>query len=449
MSAFAPVPARTGSIPRRVSETLEHRDGAAEEHRGSREAPVHADAGTERGERGQDEAGGKERVPEAERLDEVAKHERHEEPEPAVRDDGETRGRDAGSGAQEIVRRRRCGRQEDGVRGGLHRRDEHHEEKRGESRARDEEHGTREELGGRTADGVRDPREGDRRRREAERELGEGGAESRPSRATRVACGQELGPHVASDGVREADEDEERKRVSPRETRARREVEELRRRPGRREGAEGERKGNAEEARHHEGELEEVRPDDGALTSERRVRDEKGRRDDEDARGLPRRRRDDDGLGRFGQEGEPDDLREDDEKGGDPAHALAVRPADDLGDRRRARCTQARREKEAEGEEAERPREIEPERGQAHPGDERGEDERRGPADHRGGEGRPGHERAEAAVRDEERVRRARGRACRKEADEEDGGAVEDEGENHASALLRPQSARTSRAKPA
>src|ERR1019366_9232030 len=72
---------------------------------------------------------------------------------------------------------------------------------------------------------------------------------------------------------------------------------------------------------------------------------------------------------------------------------------------------------------------------QAHPGDERREDEGRGPADHRGGEGRPGRERAQGAVRDEERVGRARGVSCRKQADEEDGGAVEDEGGGHASAL--------------
>ena len=91
--------------------------------------------------------------------------------------------------------------------------------------------------------------------------------------------------------------------------------------PVRGEGAERERKSHGEKARHHEAELEEVRPDDGALAAERRVRDEEGRRDDEDAHGLPRRRRDDDGLGRLGQEREPDDLREDDEKGGDLAHA--------------------------------------------------------------------------------------------------------------------------------
>ena len=205
--------------------------------------------------------------------------------------------------------------------------------------------------------------------------------------------------------------------------------------PVAREGAERERKGHGEKARHHEAELEKIRPHDGSLAAERRVRDEKGRRDDEDAHGIPRRRRDDDGFGRLGQEREPDDLREDDEKGGDPAHAFSVRPSHDLGNRRRTRRAHAWREKEAEDEEAERSCEVEPESRQAHAGDERRENEGRGPADDRGGEGRPGRERRESAVGHEERVHGARGVSCRKEADEENGGAIEDEGGGHASAL--------------
>ena len=213
-------------------------------------------------------------------------------------------------------------------------------------------------------------------------------------------------------------------------------VEKLRGRAVGGEGAQGERKSHGEKARHHETELQEIGPHDGALAAERRVRDEKGRRDDEDARGLPRRRRDDDGLGRLrsgartrrsprGRRERPRSCARRARTSFRSTSASVVAPV--------ARTRAARKRPSARRPRA--PARSSQSAGRPFAATKRREDEGRGPADHRGGEGRPGRERAQAAVRDEERVLRARGVSCRKEADEEDGGAVEDEGGGHTSAL--------------
>src|SRR5512140_1480880 len=255
------------------------------------------------------------------------------------------------------------------------------------------------------------------------------------ARAARGACGQERGPHVAADGMRKSHEHEEREDVAPREPRAGGKGEERSGRGRHGEGSRGERQRDGKQSEHHEAELQEVGPDDRALAAECRVRDEEGRRQNEDARRLPGGGRDDDDLRRFREEREPDDLGEDDEKSRDLPDAGPVRSSDHLRDRRRRGGADAGREKKAEREEAEGSREIEPQRGEPLRGHEGGEDEGRGPADHGGGERRPRGERAETAVADEKRVGRTRGVPRREEADEEDGGPVKGESGGQSLAL--------------
>ena len=77
--------------------------------------------------------------------------------------------------------------------------------------------------------------------------LDRGGAEGGAARRARVARGEELGPHVASDRVRKPHEHEKRADVAPGEARARGEGEE-RGGSGRcREGPRGERQRDGEE----------------------------------------------------------------------------------------------------------------------------------------------------------------------------------------------------------
>ena len=202
----------------------------------------------------------------------------------------------------------------------------------------------------------------------------------------------------------------------------------------------------SEEAEDHERELQEVGPDDGALSAERRVRDEERGRQDEDARGIPRGRGDDrrSAWPRSGARTRRFPrattrtaaiFRTPRPYVAPMTSAIVVAP---VALRRGAR-------KRPSADEAERAREIQPEGRKSLRRDERGEDERRRAADRRSRRARAHPERAEPAVRDEERVRRARGRTGREEADEEDGGAVEREGRDHAGIRPRGRRARSRR----
>ncbi len=196
-------------------------------------------------------------------------------------------------------------------------------------------------------------------------------------------------------------------------------------RPARpRQRRERERKGDADDTHQHQPELKDVGPHDGALPPEARVGDEERGGGDEDRGGVPVGQRGDDDLGRLREEGKPDDLGEDDEERGDLPHALAVEAPDDGGERHLSRFTDPAGQEQPEGQEAERPREVEPEAGETAGGHEGGQDEGRRAADRRGGEGGPGGQEAERTVAEEERLGRTGGAAGGKEPDEEDGGAI-------------------------
>ena len=267
---------------------------------------------------------------------------------------------------------------------------------------------------GRAADSQGDAGERDDRHRGPEAELGGCGAEGGASGRCGVPGREELGPHVAPDGVRQADEDEERAGVGPAETGPDREDEELLRPARPRQRRERERKGDADDAHQHQTELKNVGPHDGALPPEARVGDEERGGGDEDRGGVPVGQRGDDGLGRLRQEGEPDDLGEDDEERGDLSYPLAVEASDDRGERHLSRLAHLAGQEEPEGQEPERPREVEPEAGEAAGGHEGGQDERRRAADRRGGEGGPGGEEAERTVAEEERLGRREARRAAK-----------------------------------
>ena len=159
---------------------------------------------------------------------------------------------------------------------------------------------------------------------------------------------------------------------------------------------------DARDADDHEPVLEEVRADDRVLASERRVEPRR-----------PRSRRRSRGVGsspnaavrttcvRLRQEREPDDLGDEHEHGGDAARGRAVVAADDLRQRDGGLAADAPREEETEREEAERPREVEPESGEAVGVHERGERDRRRAARRQRGEPDEPPERVERAVRDE------------------------------------------------
>ncbi len=214
-----------------------------------------------------------------------------------------------------------------------------------------------------------DAGERDDRHRGPESELGRRGAEGGAARRRGVPGREELGPDVAADRVRQADEDEEARRRRPSRNGARRGRRGAPRPARPRQRRERERKRDADDADEHQAELEDVGPRRRRAAPEARVGDEERGGGDEDRGAVPVGQRGDDGLGRLREEGEPDDLGEDDEERGDLPHPLPVEASDDGGERHLSRLADLAGQEEAEGRGARAPR--------------------RGRARSRGGRGRP------------------------------------------------------------
>ncbi len=155
----------------------------------------------------------------------------------------------------------------------------------------------------------------DRRDRETEEDLRPGRQQRRAPGGVLVAAGEELRVDVAADEMGQADQDEHRHDVGSAEGRGRREAPDLGRQsrePARaRERAVERDAGDPDE---HEAVLEKVRPHDRELAPERGIgHEDGGREEDRGQRPDPEGRAQDD-LSRLGQQGEPHDLGNEDER---------------------------------------------------------------------------------------------------------------------------------------
>ena len=185
---------------------------------------------------------------------------------------------------------------------------------------------------------------------------------------------------------------------------------------------------DARDADEHQAELQQVRADDRVLAAERGVGHEDGRREDDRARGREAEGRGQDHLRRLGQQREPDDLGHEHERAGHVARAGAVIAPEDLRQGHGALAADPAREEEAEQQQAEGAREIEPEpRDPVRVDEGREGDRRRSPRRQRG-EAEEAPEGVEGAVGDEERRFVAPGAPAIDRADRQDRDEIEREG---------------------